>query len=116
MTGALRLTLESLREAIRKRVEETSLRATADEIGLTSYTALGRFIRGETSSPQRTNRDLMTRWYYKRGSGNDSTVPREDVETALSVLRTWVGDASKSKSVRERRRREVLDGLEDERD
>ena len=115
MTGALRLTLESLREAIHKRVDETSLRATADEIGLTSYTALGKFIRGETQSPQRVTRDLMTRWYYKRAS-RESAVPQEDVEAALSVLRTWVGDASKSKAVRERRRREVLDGLEAEPD
>jgi hypothetical protein len=39
--------------------------------------------------------------------------PREDIDTAIAVLRTYVADQSKARTVRERRKQEVIDGLED---
>ena len=100
------------REALAKRIDQRStLRELADEIGI-SFGNLGRFLRQETS-PQRKTRDLLVRWYYARAE-RVPEAPREDRDNAIAVLRAYVGDASKPRSVRERRMREVLQLLEKE--
>lgn len=110
MTGRGRLSLGVLREAVRKRVGETSLRETADEIGV-SFSGLGSFVRGETS-PHPKTRGLLVRWYYGRAS-TASAPPREDIDIAIEVLRTYVADQSKPRSVQERRLREIIEQLEE---
>lgn len=60
MTG-LRPAIAGLRDAIRRRVEETSLRAVADEVGM-SFSGLRSFLEGR--SPQRRTREMLMRWYY----------------------------------------------------
>ena len=101
-----------VREALDKRIDQRStLRELADEIGI-SFGNLGRFLRQETS-PQRKTRDLLVRWYYARAE-RVPEAPREDRDNAIAVLRAYVGDASKPRSVRERRMREVLQLLEKE--
>ncbi|HWH51831.1 MAG TPA: hypothetical protein VN651_09850 [Gemmatimonadaceae bacterium] len=111
MKAGPRLSLEALRTAIQRRVDETSLRDAADEIGMRSYTALGRFLRGETKTPHRANHDLMLRWFYRRESAPPA-VQRAQVDAATSVLRAWINDPGSPKAVREARRRETLESID----
>jgi transcriptional regulator with XRE-family HTH domain len=104
------LSPDALRPAIQRRVDETSLREVADEIGLKSYSALGRFLRGETSSPQRATKVLMMQWYYRRADA-PASLQREELEAAKTVLRAWVDDPTLPKTVRERRWRELIESI-----
>ena len=60
MTGLPRLTIAVVRDAIRQRVDETSLRDIADEVGM-SWSGLKSFLDG--GSPQRRTREMLVRWY-----------------------------------------------------
>ncbi len=105
--------LSVLRESIQRRVDESSLRETAIEIGINSHTALRRFLRGETKNPQPDTREAMNRWYVKRVLG-EPTVPREYVDTAISWLRTWAREDAKAKHVNERRLDEIVKEIRDD--
>jgi len=108
MTGASRFSVDALRDAIRKRVAETSLREVAAEIGLPSYSALNRFLHGDTKSPHPRTRTLMAEWYYRRNATQPG-VQRQEIELAKALLHAWAEDRTKAKTVRERRRREIRD-------
>lgn len=101
---------ELLREAVQRRVNESSLREVADEIGM-SFSALGSFLRGETS-PNRRTLALLIDWYYDQVRGL-STIPREDVNFAIALLRTYIGESKKPKAVSERRRREIHEDIDE---
>lgn len=105
--------LAVLRDAIQRRVDETSLRETTVEIGIGSHTALRRFLRGETENPHPRTRDAMHRWYVRRVLG-EPAIPREYVETAISWLRTWTREGPKARSVNERRLDEIVKELREE--
>ena len=105
------VTMAEVRSALARRAESTPLRELADEIGM-PFGNLARFLRQETS-PQRKTRELLLRWYYRREKRVPEP-PREDRETAIALLRAYVGDGSKPRSVRERRLRELIQRLEKE--
>jgi hypothetical protein len=109
MTGTPRLSIAALRDAVRRRVDDSSLRAVADEIGV-SYSGLGSFVRGDTSSPNRRTWDRLVRWYVVREQ-QAASVPKEEIALAIAVLRTYIHDETKAKTVQERRRRDVIDDL-----
>jgi hypothetical protein len=102
-----RLTIAEVRVAAAARVKDTSLREVADEIGM-SFSGLKSFIDG--GSPHRRTRTELFRWYYQRTKRVPSP-PKEDRESALAVLRTYVSDTTIPAAVRERRLREVIDLL-----
>lgn len=108
MTGPL--TTAVLRDAVRKRVEETTLRVVADEVGM-SFSGLRSFLEG--TNPQPRTVEMLVQWYYAR-SKRSTAAPREDVETAIAVVRSYIRDASKPRKVRERLRREIIDRLTEE--
>lgn len=112
MTGTPRFSVDALREAIRKRVAETSLREVAAEIGLPSYSALNRFLHGDTKSPHPRTRQRMAEWYYRRNAAQPG-IQQQDVEFAKAVLHAWTDDRTKAKTVRERRKREIRDEFSD---
>jgi len=68
--------LEALREAVARRVADTSVRQTAREIGL-SHQALSRFIRAETE-PYGTTVAKIRAWYS--GDANELDRLRQEVE------------------------------------
>ena len=74
--------LNILRNALRQRVAETSLRATATEVGL-SWKGIGNIINGTDPQP-RTIRKL-TDWYVRRGALSEEP-SAETVQAALAVL------------------------------
>lgn len=114
MTGAPRLSIATLRDAVRRQVDDSSLRAVADEIGV-SYSGLGSFVRGETASPNRRTWDRLVRWYYAH-ERQAASAPKEEIDLAIALLRTYIHDETKAKTVRERRRRSVIDDLTGESD
>jgi hypothetical protein len=109
MTGQ-RLTDAILREAVRARVDETSYRAVADQVGM-SWSGLKSFADG--GSPRRSTRQLLTRWYYRQVRGLPG-VPKEDFEAAMAQVLVYLRDNSKPATVRERERREIIDRLRNE--
>jgi hypothetical protein len=106
------MTIGVVREAARKRVAETSLRAVADEVGM-SFSGLRSFLAG--GSPHASTRMSLVRWYYAR-SARSAAPPREELETAIALVRSYLRDESKPRAVRERRLREVIDRLKEEAD
>lgn len=109
MTG-LRLSIGLVREAAAARVEASSLRDVADEVGM-SFSGLRSFLAG--GSPHAKTRAQLVRWYYARAA-TSAEPPREDRETAIALLRVYLRDESKPKTVRERRLRELIERLRDE--
>lgn len=96
------------------RCSETSLRAVADEIGM-SFSGLKSFLDRDSDDVHRKTREKLVRWYYAR-SKHAAIVPQEDVETAVALLRTYLRDESKPRAVRERQLRELIVRLEGESD
>lgn len=114
MTAAPRFPIEPLREALRKRVKETSYRQVAAEIGM-SFSALRSFVDGDTKRPQNETLALMMPWYYARADATDAT-RREEYQAAIAFIGAHVRHNTKSKSVREQRLREAIDDLRKESD
>lgn len=109
MTG-LPVTDAVLRDAVRKRVDESSYRAVADEIGM-SFSNVGSFLRG--ARPQRATREKLIRWYYGDTTGAPE-IPHEDFETAMALVLSYLRDESKPRAVRERQRREAIGRISEE--
>jgi hypothetical protein len=112
MTGSSRLTIEVVRDAVRKRVEEASFREIADEVGM-SFSGLRSFCEG--TSPHRQTREKLVRWYHAQ-SRRPVSPSRDDVETAIAVLLSYFRDESKARAVRERQFREVVERLRERTD
>jgi transposase-like protein len=74
-SGASGASLDVLREAVARRVADTSVRQTAREIGL-SHQALSRFIRAETE-PYGTTVAKIRAWYA--GEANELERLRQEV-------------------------------------
>ena len=109
MTGP-QLSIAVVRDAVAKQVGETSLREVADEVGM-SFSGLRSFLDG--GSPHLGTRTKLVRWYYAR-SARSARVPREERETAIAMLLSYVRDDSKPKEVRERRLQELINRLRSE--
>lgn len=102
-----RITIAVVRAAVAKRVDETSLRDVADEIGM-SFSGLRSFIEG--GSPHAKTRLKLVRWHYAR-SERSTAPPLDDVETAIATVLSYLRDGSKPREVRERRLRELIERL-----
>lgn len=101
----------TLRAAAQRRADDTSLRATAAEIGM-SYTGLRGFLRGGKPHPETLRRLVV--WYARRRGGHaGGAVPVKDVEAALTLLTHYIRQAGTPALLRERVDR-VLRSLEEE--
>jgi hypothetical protein len=97
-----RFGIASVREAVRKRVAETSLRDTADEIGM-SFSGLRSFVRGAT--PHAATRAKLVSWYS--GGRSSGAAGKADVAAAISLLAGYVSSAATA-SVKRRRLEEIV--------
>lgn len=98
--------LKRLIDAVRERVEETSIRAVASEIGM-SPSGLHVLLQGAT--PHARTREKLVAWYAARRGGR-STQPQIssiDVDAALRLLVQYAKEDSRA-NVRARRVREIL--------
>lgn len=89
--------VEILREAVRKRVEESSLRVAAGEIGM-SWKGLDRFVKGSTEPYPSTIRKL-TDWYLRRAASEDEAPDTETAQAALAVLVRYLPPAHRDEAV-----------------
>jgi len=88
-----------IRQAARRRAKATSIRALADEIGM-SYTGCRAFLGGGKPHPE-TRRRLVA-WYsaLKAGSALRSSI--EDMDLAVDLLVRYIQRAGTPQMVRER--------------
>jgi hypothetical protein len=108
MTGRSPASLDVLRDAVLRQSATKSFRDLAKEIGLSSFSALARFARGETKRLSRKNHEKVAVWYY-RGQTSASESPSDaQIESAIMLLRAALHDDSKSVRVRERQQREII--------
>ncbi len=76
-------TIRHLRETAQERVENTSLRSVAREIGM-SPTGLKKFLQG--TAPYSPTLRRLRNWYVRHAASRTATVHLEDATAALSVL------------------------------
>jgi hypothetical protein len=99
--------------ALRERVEQTSIRAVADELGM-SPSGLHVLLHG--SKPRAGTRRKLLEWYAEirsRSAGRRAGVPAEDVDAAVAVLDRYL-NADSRETVHRRRVREIAARLFDE--
>lgn len=102
---AHRFGLETVREAVSRRVEETTLRQVADEIPM-SFSGLRSFLKGGT--PQPATRAKLVAWYAHARGGR--RISKRDVEAALSLIQAHIAEPP-TQQLRDRRRRQIMNRL-----
>jgi hypothetical protein len=102
-----RFGLDTVRKAVRRSVDRTSLRQVADEIPM-SFSGLRSFLEGGT--PQPATRGKLVAWYSRSRGKRSPGVQREDVNAAIELLRAYVAEDERPQ-IRARRRREITDLL-----
>lgn len=102
MTGT-RFGIETVREAVRRRVAETSLRQVAEEIPM-SFSGLRSFMKG--GAPQPATREKLIGWYTQSGRKRHGDIAAQDVAAAVELLRQYVAQAV-SETGQERRRQRL---------
>lgn len=104
--------IKSLRDAVAQRVKETSIRAVAEEIGM-SHSGLHVLLKG--SVPHPSTREKLVAWYLgRRGVGPSAPeVSKADVDAAVSVLVHYVNDGVRTQA-KARRASAILRRLEAE--
>lgn len=93
-------------KAVRERVEATSIRAVAEELGM-SPSGLHVLLRG--SKPRTATRRKLLDWYAEvrsRSKTARTDVPPEDVDAAVTLLSRYLV-ADSRKAVREQRVEEI---------
>lgn len=96
----------AIRKLVRKRVDETSLRSVADEIGV-SKSGLDSFLKGR--EPYSRTRTRLNAWYLRERNAPGGVTPA-DVDAAIAVLERYMSSAS-ADAARRRRVREVTERL-----
>lgn len=86
------LSIRHLREAAEKRVENTSLRKVAREIGM-SPTGLKKFLLG--TAPYSPTIRRLRNWYVRFAAVQGSGVEPEDASAALAVLTHDLGSGAR---------------------
>ena|SRR5256885_3702074 len=105
MTGT-RFGLDSVREAVRRQVAETSLRELAEAVGM-SFSGLRSFLRG--GQPQPGTRAKLLAWYVSPSVGRPR-ISKRDVAAAVDLLRAYLAE-SRGPGVRARRLSELVKQL-----
>jgi len=101
MPGKPAFDVGAMRKFAQARVDSSSLRAVADEIGI-SKSGLDHFLKGR--NPYSRTRTKMFAWFAQhRGSAPITT---DDVDAAIALLDAYVSTAAND-AVRQRRVREV---------
>jgi hypothetical protein len=83
----------TLRAAARRRVERSSLRQVAREIGL-SASGLDKFLNG--ASPYRKSLLKLEAWYLTKADGTEETTSPEAVAAAIRILAGFLPSAKRS--------------------
>jgi hypothetical protein len=106
MPGRPRFDADAVRALVREWVEGGSLRAIADEVGI-SRGGLESFLKGR--QPYTNTRLRLAAWQLRQRTLG-GTVERDEVDAAIAVLERYIGTAA-TKAIRARRVREVTDKI-----
>jgi hypothetical protein len=107
MPGKPQIDIAAVRTLVRDRVADSSLRAVADEIGM-SKSGLDSFIKGRT--PYSGTRPKLFAWYVHNRHPDSGSVAPDEVDAAITLLERYMQSVG-SEAVRQRRVREVADRL-----
>ncbi|HEY4321938.1 MAG TPA: hypothetical protein VGM77_12275 [Gemmatimonadales bacterium] len=107
MTGEHRFGLGTLREAVLVRVNDSSLREVANEIGM-SWSGLRTFLAGGV--PHARTRGKLAAWYVSSKRPAPSRLEKADLLAATAVMAKYV-EAGATSAIRETRLKAVLDEL-----
>jgi hypothetical protein len=102
-----RFGFDRIRDFARTRVEATSLREVAKDIGM-SFSGLHNFLEG--GQPYTRVRELLVSWYQR---SRDQTIPppsREEVDAAITVLSQYL-ERTGTRRVSEQEIREVVERM-----
>jgi AcrR family transcriptional regulator len=103
MPSEVRFDVSAARKLAQQRVNETSLRAVADEIGL-SKSGLDHFLKGR--QPYSRTRAQLAAWMMRNRHPDASSIQPEAVDAAIALLERYIHSVG-SASVRDKRVREV---------
>ena len=106
MQNASQIDVIAVRRLARDRVANASLRAVADEIGM-SKSGLDSFIKGRT--PYSGTRAKLFAWYLHHREPSAAVAP-EEVDAAITLLGRYIQSVG-SESARQQRVREVAERL-----
>jgi AraC-like DNA-binding protein len=113
MPGKATFSLKVLRDAIRRRVDETSIRLVAKELGM-SPSGLHVLLGG--SKPHPGTRAKLVSWYVEQRraeQGVGQVVSADDVDAALRLLVHYITQDGRE-DAQQRRAQEIAKRLEDE--
>jgi hypothetical protein len=106
MPGKVRFAINGVRELAKKRVDESSLRAVADEIGM-SNSGLYSFIQG--GEPYSPVRKKLVAWFMRAKFPDSRPVPAAEIDAAASLLATYIRQTAPE--ARERRFMQISERL-----
>ena len=87
---------EEIREALRLRIQETSVRRVATEIGIT-HGGLQLLIDGETRTQDRTRRKLRT-WYLRQRAETGGGTDEDTARAAIGLLVDFLPAAARARA------------------
>lgn len=108
MTGSPKFGIGTVREAVRQRVDSSSLRAVATEIGM-SWSGLRSFLQG--GSPHPATREKLIAWYADARDREELASARDDIDAAIDLLGLYVRKV-RGAAARRRRLEEVVERIE----
>jgi hypothetical protein len=98
---------DAVRRLAAARVDESSLRAVADEIGL-SKSGLDHFLKGR--EPYAKTRVKLAAWLMRQKHPTSDSIRAGEVDAAIALLDRYMNSVG-TDTVRDRRVREVADRL-----
>ena len=108
MPAKVRFEMAAVRRLVRQRVDQTSLRAVADEIGV-SKSGLDSFLQGR--EPYSKTRLKLTAWYMRQRHPDGGTpILASEVDAAIALLERYMKSVG-TDAVRQKRVREVTERL-----
>lgn len=107
MPAKPRFDTAAVRRLVRHRVDQTSLRAVADEIGV-SKSGLDSFLQGR--EPYSKTRLKLTAWFMRQRHPDGAPISAAEVDAAIALLERYMQSVG-TEAVREKRVREVTERL-----
>lgn len=106
MPGKVRFGIKGVRELARERVEQSSLRAVAAEIGM-SNSGLYSFLQG--GEPYSAVRKKLVAWFTRMRHPESRPIPAAEIDAAASLLAAYIRQAAPAG--RERRFMQIFEQI-----
>lgn len=107
MPSEVKFDAGAIRKLAQRRVANASLRAVADEIGV-SKSGLDHFLKGR--EPYSKTRAKLVAWYARQQRPDGTPIRPDEVDAAIALLERYM-ESTGSDTAREKRVREVTQRL-----